>query len=596
MSAYEIILGNATGIVNQNAPAGTVVANIIVEQEGLSPITDIQLYGISAKYFDIDMDGVIKLSSEAELNSVIKSLYSLEVIATTSDQDSNRAVVDITVVNTDLARIENLSNSIDENATAGTIVGIIEVIDSGSSEINSFSLTGIGSHDFSVDSTGVIRLAESVSLDFDQKDLYNLKSYAINNSGNSLAAEAIITVKEIGNITAVQLPLVLIAISFNDYPIGDSALNWHNKTFGNAYGQINHYYKEISNGTFSIVPAQESSGTVDDGIMKVSLGINHPGNNSMNRAHLVDAITMTDADINYAQYDTNGNGHIEVDELQIMFIVGGGETAFGDPVASSTWAHASGVATPPILDGVTVMSYYENGSYSRFGERQGNHFATIGVIVHELGHAMFGLPDLYDRDQSSGGIGYFCLMASGSWSSKSGENSGATPVHMSAWAKIESGLLTPEVITDTTNSITMHATHRNEYNIVKIPTDNPDEYFLVENRSPIGYDAGMYKLDYSEFHGGVAIWHIDDSQSATQNDDETHKQVDLEEAINPELDNGGDGTGKNLFYYGNSILFDEVSSPNSKKYDGTSSNIKVNNISAIGSVNNDYAMTIDVQR
>ena len=41
----------------------------------------------------------------------------------------------------------------------------------------------------------------------------------------------------------------------------------------------------------------------------------------------------------------------------------------------------------------------------------------IGVFAHEFGHA-FGLPDLYDTDNTNGksaGLGTWCLMASGSW-------------------------------------------------------------------------------------------------------------------------------------------------------------------------------------
>ena len=40
---------------------------------------------------------------------------------------------------------------------------------------------------------------------------------------------------------------------------------------------------------------------------------------------------------------------------------------------------------------------------------------TIGVFVHEMGHGFWNLPDLYDTDGSSEGIGSWSLMAGGSW-------------------------------------------------------------------------------------------------------------------------------------------------------------------------------------
>ena len=37
------------------------------------------------------------------------------------------------------------------------------------------------------------------------------------------------------------------------------------------------------------------------------------------------------------------------------------------------------------------------------------------TLAHELGHLLFGFPDLYDTDYTSEGIGDWCLMAAGSW-------------------------------------------------------------------------------------------------------------------------------------------------------------------------------------
>ena len=37
------------------------------------------------------------------------------------------------------------------------------------------------------------------------------------------------------------------------------------------------------------------------------------------------------------------------------------------------------------------------------------------MCAHELGHLLFGFPDLYDPDGTSEGIGDWCLMSGGSW-------------------------------------------------------------------------------------------------------------------------------------------------------------------------------------
>ena len=60
--------------------------------------------------------------------------------------------------------------------------------------------------------------------------------------------------------------------------------------------------------------------------------------------------------------------------------------------------------------------------------------AKIGVCAHELGHLLFGFPDLYDTDDTSEGIGNWCLMAGGSWN-----GGGDVPAHPSAWCKANQG-------------------------------------------------------------------------------------------------------------------------------------------------------------
>ena len=122
------------------------------------------------------------------------------------------------------------------------------------------------------------------------------------------------------------------------------------------------------------------------------------------------------------------------------------------------------------LDNVSLMgrtdSAYGQNGFSQFGERQGSSSidtwdATIGVMAHELGHAFFILPDLYDTSAIGSGIGNFGLMGSGSWGYKSSsEKSGATPVHLSAWSKEKIGACVPQMVDNGTNSITLPAVYQ----------------------------------------------------------------------------------------------------------------------------------------
>ena len=395
------------------------------------------------------------------------------------------------------------------------------------------------------------------------------------------------------NPTRVQ-KLLVVRVNFNDYTFNSNASSWASKIFGTSTGELNNYYSEISKGNFQFAPATESDGA-SDGIVTTAINSNHPGNDDPANGdfHLwntfTTALNQIDSKVNFASFDTNNDGAISKDELQIVFLVAGGETSTGWPVGSSVWGMKSCYEAPttpsaPTLDGVVLMKCSTQGDFARFGER---HFfnnpadATIGIIAHELGHSTFGLIDLYDTDGDSGGIGGFGLMSSGSWGAKAGQRPGETPVHMSAWSKIKAGFITPTVLSNNTAvTKTLNGSNQPTYNVYQINTSNVGEYFLVENRAPAGYDLGLKNLaglGSAPFSGGVAVWHIDETQS--DNSNQSRKLVDLIEANNPELDNStGHNTGhiNNLFFAGN---LDTLTSSQTQTYNNTPTGFEMTNIS-----------------
>lgn len=223
-------------------------------------------------------------------------------------------------------------------------------------------------------------------------------------------------------------------------------------------------------------------------------------------------------------------------------------------------------------------------------ETLGGGMQTMGVFAHEYGHAI-GLPDLYDTDGSSEGIGDWSLMAGGSWNYVT--RSGDRPAHMDAWCKYKLGWVMPTRVTGTlmNEPITQAATAADVYQLGNgSPVLLGGEYFLVENRQKAGFDAGLPGA-------GLLIWHIDESM--TTNNSECypggpdcsiqHYHVALEQADNlwelgKNIDRGDTGDP----YPGSTgnTSFTGSSSPNSNLYNGNPSNASVTNISTPG-----YTMT-----
>jgi M6 family metalloprotease-like protein len=449
-----------------------------------------------------------------------------------------------------------------------------------------YTISGIDSNYFNLNtSNGIVT--------FKQLPNYKIKSnynISINVSDKNASDTQNVTI----HILPSEIKLIIIRMQFNDYTFRDTEAAWSQKIFGVNHAQANDYFNEVSNGAFQLSKADETYGTANDGVITVDMLINHPGDNGI-REYLDDAITKASPYIDFSSFDENGDGYIAKEELQIMFITAGNEGAAGlsEPYV---WAHESSFSWGVNVDGVNVMRA-GTGNYSIFGERHSDtEDASIGIIVHELGHAIFNLVDLYDLDSSSNGIGMFGLMSAGTWGIKnSSEQAGETPVHMCAWSKVYAGLATPTTLSTSTQNITLNGTSTSNYNIIKIPTANPKEYFLIENRSSGGYDDGLSRLQPiamfgSPYEGGTAIWHIDENQKKednTDNMDETHKLVDLEEANNATLDTYSQtdvGHINNLFFNGNKTTFTPLTDPNSNRYNGSSTGISITNVSSRGDV------------
>ncbi|HEX9885859.1 MAG TPA: M6 family metalloprotease domain-containing protein, partial [Longimicrobiales bacterium] len=127
----------------------------------------------------------------------------------------------------------------------------------------------------------------------------------------------------------------------------------------------------------------------------------------------------------------------------------------------------------------------------------------IGVLAHELGHG-FGLPDLYCTASgcNHAGIGRWGLMGSGNWGCWGGEP--WRPCHMEAWSKAMLGWVDVETLAPgVDHGVIVLEPVEEGGSVLRIDAgDGSNEYFLIENRQRIGFDAGMSRP-------GLLIWHID---------------------------------------------------------------------------------------
>lgn len=374
--------------------------------------------------------------------------------------------------------------------------------------------------------------------------------------------------------------LLVVLVSFNDRALTYTDAQWNSLFFGTSGGTFRNYYDENSGGKAIFGPVAETSGTANDGIVRVSLNRNHPGTAgsgtiiSQIDALIPEIMSSVNSSVDFATLDTNGDSELSPNELCTAIIVAGYEQSISRTYPT-VWGHRSSGNTQT-YDGVKIPG----SSYAVEGEIHLDHMATLGVFCHEVGHVL-GLPDLYDLDYSSHGVGIHSLMGAGGHNCLSGQYDGQTPAHMDAYCKTLLKYTVPQIANRSGQYQVNSFNHSAGYKVLRINTANPKQYFLIENREFNGFDASLSR--YCNY-GGIAVWHVDESVS--NNNTEAHKKVDLEEADgSTDLDLGIIAPGNYNHYYAAGsgyTLFNSTTTPNSRLYDESYSQFQLNVTSASG--------------
>lgn len=237
----------------------------------------------------------------------------------------------------------------------------------------------------------------------------------------------------------------------------------------------------------------------------------------------VDACQILDETVDFSEYDRDGDG--VVDNV-FIFYSGMGEATGGgsDTVWPHSWEISHATNKEYVFDGVKLDRY---GCTNEWDE---NRPDGVGTFIHEFSHVM-GLPDLYATSYTSAFTpGYWSALDYGPYN-----NNGCTPPNYGAFERYALGWLDPEPITGG-EDVTLRPVGENVARI--IPSGDPNEYFLLENRQLTGWDA------YIPGHG-MLIWHIDYDPIAwtnnTVNNNSRHQRVDIEEADGTQSSYSRDG-------------------------------------------------------
>ena len=347
---------------------------------------------------------------------------------------------------------------------------------------------------------------------------------------------------------------LVILVEFNDksfsradyHDIADGMINQENYdgyytasgSKVNFTGSVRDYFSDNSGGKFQ--PEFDVYGPY-----KIDFS-QYDAHGTDNAAELIyAALDSADVDINYADYDRDGNGEVDL----VYFIFAGNGANYGDNDQRLFWPHRSVVYNPHATswwswqvkkDGVQFGDYAS--SVELFGYTKMPQTVTIdgiGTICHEFSHVL-GLPDFYDTDyDGSGGESIhpnlWSLMAGGCY-----ENTSRTPVGYSLYERWSVGFLDDDAVETISGegSFQLEPLY-SSYKGYRINTPVNNEYFLFENRQ-----RSSFKWDAYLPGSGMLVHRVDKTSnnvwnSNTVNSNPSHNYYEVVRAAGPQRDRTG---------------------------------------------------------
>ena len=297
------------------------------------------------------------------------------------------------------------------------------------------------------------------------------------------------------------------------------------------------YYAELSNGLLTVqgktygYAALDSNEVTYTGSPGTCTGNPYTGSTDCNglwsgtararmQSGLTEALRKLDSQIDWTQYDSDGDGFVDL----VAFMQPALDGACGPKGNNHLWSHRFALYAPfkthsvnSAGDTIKVADYILESGVGGASGCDTTAIMPIGTVAHETGHG-FGLPDLYDTDGASEGVGEFSLMGSGNYTSPS------SPSRMDGWSLGELGWVIVTPLT-TGGAYTFGPAKPGVDTALFVPVggSNPrGEYFLLENRQGVLSDSTMIRYHCRVWYasanppgscgGGLLVWHVDSAQ------------------------------------------------------------------------------------
>jgi M6 family metalloprotease-like protein len=298
----------------------------------------------------------------------------------------------------------------------------------------------------------------------------------------------------------IHIPVLLVQFTDNMPTLSASDINtaFNSPNYlGGAGISVSKYYTMQSYGDLNITFDVYGWQTAPHSFSYYSL------NDTRNFQLEMDAITLFNSSVNFAQYDNDGSGRIDG---YIIIIPGPNGIA-----PTGIWPHArilrnynSNMVDGKYLGNVAVVPElgYSDAQFE------------IPVTTHEFAHVL-GLMDLYSNTSTGQGTGPLkdFTMMNFNFSPYCLDK----PINLDAWSRYFFGWTNPLILTtDSPKEISLRSA--NDYSdsvILKNSYMTPREFFIIENRYRENVPSNLDKCMFNNSplpRSGFAIYHVDENK------------------------------------------------------------------------------------
>ena len=256
------------------------------------------------------------------------------------------------------------------------------------------------------------------------------------------------------------------------------------------YGSVKEYFHDSSNGAFT--PQFDIYGPYH---LRQNLHTVYGVGRSDNIRELMkDACTAANADVNFADYDANNDGKVDL----VYIIYAGYSASVNGNVETCIWPKSGSGNFNGTYDGKSIMRYGVNNELNYWPSATSSKIINgIGLFCHEFSHCL-GLPDMYPKEIATGykhnnqGMETWDVMDNGCYS-----NNGYCPVPYTAWEQEVMGWNTIEELKGYYDELVIDPLEKPGSKAYKVVNPkNEREYVVLQNIQNVYWHSATGRIGY----------------------------------------------------------------------------------------------------